>query len=100
MGLVDAHNATMVEGYLAPIIDHTLMGAVPGWPPQEGSLRAFEQRKPVPATVAARSDAHVVVHIRARPPADAKAVVRTYTSDGRHLRVHSSTSLMIRDSSS
>ena len=95
--LVDAHDATMVAAYLAPIIDLTLIGVMRGWPPQEGSSRAFEQRKPVPATVAARSDANVVVHIRARPPADVKAVELTYTSDGRHLRVRNSTSFMIRD---
>lgn len=46
--LVDAHNATLVAGYLAPIIDLTLIGVMRGWPPQEGSLRAFEQKKPVP----------------------------------------------------
>lgn len=87
----------MVVAYLAPIVDRTLMGAVPGWPPQRTTRAAFEQKVSVPATVSAESDANLVVHVMAVAPAEIKAVEVTYKSDGKHLRVRSTTSLAIRE---
>jgi hypothetical protein len=98
--LIGADNATMVDGYLAPILGHTLIGAIPGWPPKEGATAAFDQKKTVPTTISAGKDANLVVHVKATAPAEIKAVEVTYTSDGKPMRVQSTTSLTIRDTCS
>lgn len=98
--LIGADNATMVAGYLAPILDNTLMGAIPGWPPQGGATPAFEQKKNVPTTISAGKDANLIIHVKATAPAAIKAVEVTYTSDGKPMRVQNTTSLTIRDTCS
>ena len=98
--LIGADNATMVDGYLAPILDNTLIGAIPGWPPRQGATAAFDQKKTVPTTISAGKDANLVVHVKATAPAQIKAVEVTYTSDGKPLRVQNTTSLTIRNTCS
>lgn len=94
--LVGAKNASAHGGYLAPILDNTIIGAMPGWPP-EGDPAAFEQKKAMPTDVLARQSANLVVHLSATGPADVKAVEVTYTADGDEKTVRNSTELQIRD---
>lgn len=94
--LVGAKNAAALGGYLAPIADNTLIGAMPGWPPQ-GNPSMFDQKKPMPTTVAAGASANLVVHLKATSPADIDAFEVTYTTDGDQRTVRNSTQLQIRD---
>ena len=95
--LIGATNATMVDGYLAPIVNRTLMGVTRGWPPTDGRTAGFAWKQAVPATVRAHDEANLLVHVQANTPADIQAVEVSYTSRGKPLRVQNSTSLSIRD---
>lgn len=94
--LVGAQHATMHGGYLAPIINTTLIGALPGWPPTGGTLPTFSAKKAVPAQIAAGQSANLVIHLSATPPATVQAVEVTYISDGEAFRVRNSTTLIIQ----
>lgn len=97
ISLVGADNASMVQGYLAPIHDNSLIGAMPGWPPiGHGLTPAFEAKKQVPATVGSRERANLVIHVKAEAPATIDAVEVTYVYQGKTLRVRNSTTLYIR----
>lgn len=94
--LIGAKNAVAEGGYLAPIVNTTLIGAMPGWPP-EGDPPAFDEKQPVPTDVTARQEANLVVHLVADGPADIDALEVTYTSNGDEKTVRNSTKLQIRD---
>jgi hypothetical protein len=93
--LIGADGATLVGGYLAPIRNRTLLGAIPGWPPAGTDLAAFNAKRPVPTLVTANDEANLLVHVRATAPAKIAAVEVTYTSDGKKWRVQNTTALEI-----
>jgi hypothetical protein len=93
--LIGASGATLVGSYLAPIRNRTLLGAIPGWPPAETDLIAFNAKKAVPAPVSAHDAVNLLVHVQAIVPAKIAAVEVTYTSDGKKWRVQSTTALEI-----
>lgn len=93
--LIDATNATMIGGYLAPIRNNTLVGTFPGWPPIDTDTTAFDAKQSIPTVVPSRDTMNLLVHIQATAPAKVGAVEVTYVSDGKRWRVRNTTALEI-----
>lgn len=93
--LIGAKNVRLIDGYLAPIVDQTLVGAMPGWPPSSAAPAVFEKKAVVPTSLPANGEANLLVHVNATVPAQVDAVEVTYVSDGKTLRVRNTTMFAI-----
>lgn len=96
VSLVGAHDARAVDAYLAPIVDRTLIGTVPGWPPVEQASTAFDNKVALPAPLASRESANLVVHLDAGEGATVQAVEVTYRQRGHNVTARNSTSLSLK----
>jgi len=96
VSLVGAHDARAVDAYLAPIVDLTLIGTVPGWPPVEQASNAFDRKVALPAELSSKESANLVVHLDAGDGATVEAVEVTYRERGHRVTARSSTSLSLK----
>jgi hypothetical protein len=89
VSMVSPRDISMPEAYVAPIINHTLVGNALSWPPHTPEGEAVWGRK-VPAakaTIAAGADdtSNLVVHLHVEgPSARFQAIQIEYTTGGKH----------------
>lgn len=99
--MVSARDISMPEAYVAPIINHTLVGNALSWPPRTPESEAvWEEKVPAAkATVAAGSDntSNLVVHLHVDgPSARFDAIQIEYTSAGTRYVARTKNAVMIK----
>jgi hypothetical protein len=98
VGLVKAAHASMVDSFVSPVVNNSLIGVQPGWPPLGVDRAAFDARRPVPTSIAAGQTVNLVIRLRATAPATVAAVEVTYERRGWAYRVRNTTAVSFRDS--
>lgn len=94
--LVGAKDVDLVESYVAPIVNNTLIGVQPNWPPTDPAPQAFRDRAELPSDLPAMQMRNLVIHLRAGEPSEIKAVEVTYQQGGARKKVRNSTALTIK----